>query len=120
MVTKGPVKKLTVYMNDSDTLRGKSIYEVLMEICYRCEIAGVSVFRGVAGYGRDGVFHTSKRLELSKSLPVKVEVVDSEELIEKILPDVTEILDKGLIEVSDTHVLRGCRKALERQYRDKD
>lgn len=110
MVTKGPAKKLTVYVDESDKYGGKPVYEVLLNIFYKKKIAGVSVFRGVAGYGSDGIFHTSKMLELSTSLPVKVEAVDSEEMITGVLPDVADIVEKGLIEISETYVVKCCRK----------
>ncbi len=109
MVTKGPAKKLTVYVDETDKIGSKPVYEVLMDIFYKKKIAGVSVFRGVAGYGSDGVFHTSKMLELSTSLPVKIEVVDSEEMITAVLPDVADIVGRGLIEMSDTYVVKCCR-----------
>ncbi len=64
--------------------------------------------RGIEGYGSDGVFHTSKILELSTTLPVKIEVVDSEEMINDVLPDVASIVEKGLIEVSDTNIVKCC------------
>ena len=110
MVTKGPAKKLTVYVDETDKIGSKPVYEVLMDIFYTKKIAGVSVFRGVAGYGSDGVFHTSKMLELSTSLPVKIEAVDSEEMITSVLSDVADIVGKGLIEISDTYVVKCCRK----------
>lgn len=109
MVTKGPAKRLTVYVDESDKIGGKPVYEILMDVFYKKKIAGVSVFRGVAGYGSDGVFHTSKMLELSTSLPVKIEAVDSEEMINTVLPDVSEIVGKGLIEISDTYVVKCCK-----------
>jgi hypothetical protein len=65
----------------------------------------VSVFRGVAGYGGDRVFHTSKILELSTSLPVKIEAVDSADAITKILPEITAVVTKGLIDISDTTII---------------
>jgi PII-like signaling protein len=110
MVTKGPAKKLTVYVDESDKFGGKPVYEVMLNIFYKKKIAGVSVFRGVAGYGSDGIFHTSKMLELSTSLPVKIEAVDSEEMITGVLSDVADIVEKGLIEISDTYVVKCCRK----------
>ncbi len=110
MVTRGPAKKLTVYVDESDKIGGKPVYEVLLNIFYKKKIAGVSVFRGVAGYGSDGIFHTSKMLELSTSLPVKIEAVDSEEMIKGVMPDVTDLVEKGLIEISDTYVMKCCRK----------
>jgi len=109
MVRKGPAKKLTVYVDESDKYKGKPVYEILMDIFYKHKISGASVFRGVAGYGSDGVFHTSKMLELSTSLPVKIEVIDSEEMITRVLPLIDDIIGKGLIEISDTVVIKCCK-----------
>ncbi len=110
MVREGPAKKLTIYVDETDKYEGKPVYEVLMNIFYKKKIAGVSVFRGVAGYGSDGVFHTSKMLELSTSLPVKIEAVDSEEMITMVLPLIIDVVRKGLIEISDTLVIKCCNK----------
>ncbi len=110
MVKTGPAKKLTIYVDEVDKIGGKPVYEVLLDIFFKKKIAGVSVFRGVAGYGSDGVFHTSKLLELSTSLPVKLEVVDSSVNIDGIIPHVLDIVEKGLIEVSDTYVVKCCEK----------
>lgn len=109
MVKKGPAKKLTIYVDESDRYGKKPVYEVLIDIFYKKKIAGVSVFRGVAGYGSDGVYHTHKMLTLSEKMPIKVEAVDSEEMINKVLPDVYQVVEKGLIEVSDTNVIKCCR-----------
>ncbi len=108
MIRKGAAKKLTVYVDETDKHEGKPVYEVLMDLFYKQKIAGVSVFRGVAGYGSDGVFHTSKMLELSTALPVKIEVVDSEEMISRVLPLIKDVVGKGLIEISDTLVIKCC------------
>jgi hypothetical protein len=110
MIRKGAAKKLTVYVDETDKYEGKPVYEVLMDIFYKQRIAGVSVFRGVAGYGSDGVFHTSKMLELSTDLPVKIEVIDSEEMICRVLPLIDDVVGKGLIEISDTLIIKCCKK----------
>jgi PII-like signaling protein len=114
MVTNGPAKKLTVYVDETDKFHGKPVYEVLLDVFFKKKIMGVSVFRGIAGYGSDGVFHTSKMLELSTSMPVKIEVVESEEMIKKVLPDVYHVVEKGMVEVTDTNVVKCCPKAEEK------
>lgn len=103
---KGPVKKLSIYVDETDKYGGKPVYEVLMNLFYKKKIAGASVFRGIAGYGGDGKVHSTKMLELSVDLPLKIEVIESEEVIQKILPDVQQIVERGLIELSDTHMLK--------------
>ena len=114
MIKKGPAKKLTIYVDETDRFEGKPVYEVLTDLFFRQKIAGVTIFRGVGGYGSDGVFHTSKMLELSTTLPVKIEVVDSEEMINKVMPDVQDIVEKGLIEVSYTYVFKCCGENAEK------
>jgi PII-like signaling protein len=115
MVTKGPAKKMTIYVDEVDKFHGKPVYEVLLDIFFKKKIMGVSVFRGIAGYGSDGVFHTSKMLELSTSMPVKIEVVESGEMINRVLPDVYHVVEKGMVEVTDTNVIKCCPMAEERQ-----
>ena len=100
-----PAKKLTIYLDETDKIHGRPVYEEIMTICYRQGISGISVFRGVAGYGGHRVFHTSKILELSSDLPVKVEAVDSEDAIDGVLPQITAVVSKGLIEISDTRII---------------
>lgn len=108
MVKSGPAKRLAVYLDESYRKGGRPVYEIIVNLLYDRKIAGVSVFRGIAGYGSHGVFHTAKILELSTSLPVKIEAVDSEDMISKVLPEVAGIVKKGLVEVSDTFVVKCC------------
>ena len=106
MIHTGPAKKLSIYIDEAEKVNGKPIYEVLLDIFFKRKIAGASVFRGIEGYGSDRVFHTAKILELSTTLPVKIEVVDSAEKIDSILLEITPIVHKGLITVSDTVIVK--------------
>jgi PII-like signaling protein len=107
MVKSGPAKKLTIYVDEADKFRGKPVYEALLDLFYKRKIAGASVFRGIEGYGSDGVFHTAKILELSTSLPVKIEVVDSR--IDQRRAVMFSIVERGF-EVSDTNVVKCCTR----------
>lgn len=113
MVKSGPAKKLSIYLDESYRIHGKPAFEAVLNILYQRKIAGASVFRGIEGYGSDGVFHTSKILELSTALPVKIEAVDSEKRINEIVLEITPLLQKGLIEVSDTTVIKCCTREEE-------
>jgi uncharacterized protein len=106
MLIPGPAKKLTIYLDESERVHGKPVYEILLDLFFKRKISGASVFRGIEGYGHDRVFHTSKILELSTTLPVRVEVVDTGEKIDAILLEITPIVHKGLITVSDTQVIK--------------
>ncbi|MBA4371778.1 MAG: hypothetical protein C0402_02825 [Thermodesulfovibrio sp.] len=104
-MTRTPAKKLTVYLDETDRHGGAPLYEVLLELFYRNKLSGASVFRGVAGYGGDGVFHTAKILELSTSLPIRIDVVDTEARISAVLPEIRQLVSKGLIELTDTEII---------------
>jgi len=107
MLKTGPAKKLTIYLEETDKTHGRPVYEMILEILFRHKAAGARIFRGMAGFGGEGVVHTAKILDLAASLPVKIEAVDSEEKINTILLEITPLVHKGLIEVSDTKVIKG-------------
>jgi PII-like signaling protein len=109
MIIGGAAKKLTIYIDETDKRHGKPVYELLLDLFLKKKMAGASVFRGFAGYGSHGKLHTAKILELSTTLPLRIDVVDSEEMIHAVLPDVTALVEKGLIEMSDTNIIRGGR-----------
>ena len=107
MLQTGPAKKLTIFLEEADKAHGRPVYEIVLEILYRHKAAGATIFRGMAGFGGEHVLHMAKILDLSASLPVKIEAVDSEEKINTILLEITPLVHKGLIEVSDTKVIKG-------------
>jgi PII-like signaling protein len=106
MLKNGPAKKLTIYVDETEKVHGKPVYEAVLEILINRKISGASVYRGVAGYGSHGKLHTAKILELSTTLPVKIEVVDTEGMINIVLAEISSVVEKGLIEVSDTNVIK--------------
>lgn len=95
-----------IFFGESDKWHHQSLETALLERLRREGFAGATVFRGVAGFGANSVIHTSRLLELSSDLPVVVEVVDSEEHIEKLLPILDEMLDDGLVTMEKVRVLR--------------
>lgn len=97
-------KKLTIYLDETTNYDSRPAYEALLALCSREHAAGASVFRGIAGYGSGGVLHRAKFIDLSATMPVKIEIVDTEEKIMSMMEEVTKIASKGLVEVSDTMV----------------
>ena len=96
---------MTIYVDDGDRHEGRLVHEALMEVFLEHRISGVTLFRGIAGYGSDKVFHTPKLLRLVENMPLKLEVVDAPEKIEAVLPDICKIVEKGLVEVCDTEII---------------
>jgi uncharacterized protein len=69
-------------------------------------LAGATVVKGVAGFGANSVIHTSAILRLSEDLPLVIEIVDTAEHLEAILPEVDRLMKGGLITMEKVRVLR--------------
>ncbi len=99
-----PAKLLRLHFNERDRHRGKPLYEAIVEKCRELKIAGATVFRGLEGFGETAEIHRSHLL--TQDLPIVIQIVDSEENIQRLLPVVEDMMDKGLIAMSDVEILR--------------
>jgi PII-like signaling protein len=99
-----PAKLLRIHFTEQDRWQGKPLYEAIVDTCHALKIAGATVYRGLEGYGETAEIHRSHIL--THDLPIVVHIIDSEENIQKLMPVVEEMMDKGLIAVSDARVLR--------------
>jgi PII-like signaling protein len=99
-----PAKLLRLHFTERDRYRGKPLYEAVVEKCREMKISGATVFRGLEGYGEAAEIHRSHLL--AHDLPLVVQIVDSEENIQRLLPVLEEMMDKGLISMSDVKMRR--------------
>src|SRR5581483_176646 len=99
-----PAKLLRLHFTERDRYQGKPLYEAIVNKCKELKIAGATVFRGLEGYGDTAEIHRSHIL--THDLPVVVQIVDSAENIQRLLPVVEDMMDKGLIAISDVNIIR--------------
>ena len=85
--------------------------------CVSAGIAGATVLRGIEGFGANAHLHTTRILRLSEDLPILIEVVDQEDRVRAILPDLDEMVGDGLITLEKVEVLayRGSGPSGSRQ-----
>ena len=96
---------MRIHIGDSDKWPGTPLYEAIVEMLRKERFSGVTVLRGVAGYGGSSVYHTDKILRLSQDLPIILEIVESTERIESILPRLDEMVEGGLITLEKVRVI---------------
>lgn len=96
---------MRIHIGESDKWHGKSLHGAIVELLRKDGLSGATVLRGVGGYGGTSVYHTDKLLRLSQDLPIIVEVVESLENIEKILPRLDEMVGGGLITLEKVRVI---------------
>jgi len=96
---------MRIHVGESDRFEGKPLYQAIVNL-FRAEgFAGVTVLRGVGGYGSTSIYHTDKILRLSQDLPMVIEVVEYSERIEGILPKLDKMIEGGLITLEKVHVI---------------
>jgi len=96
---------MRIHTGESDKWEGKPLYEALLEMFRREGFSGVTVLRGVAGFGSSSRVHTEKILRLSQDLPIVIEVVEYSERIEQILPRLDQMIGGGLITLEKVRVI---------------
>jgi uncharacterized protein len=107
-------KLLRLHFTERDRYRGKPLFEAIVEKCQELKIAGATVIRGLEGYGDGAEIHRSHIL--THDLPIVIQIVDSEENIQRLLPFVEEMMDKGLIAMSDVTIARIQKAAKGSEY----
>lgn len=101
-------KLLRIFVGESDKYEGRPLYEWVVLKAREEGLAGATVLRGLEGFGAHSLLHTAKILRLSSDLPIVIEIVDTEEKIERFLPLIDSAISEGLatIEKVEVHFYR--------------
>lgn len=102
---------LRIFFGEEDEFQGKPLYEAIVMKAREQHLAGATVLRGPMGFGKSSRLHTSKILRLSEDLPLIIEIVDSEENINRFLPMLDGMMTSGLVTLEKVQVLQYGAKA---------
>jgi len=97
---------LRIFIGETDSYNGKLLYEQIVLKARELNIAGATVVRGIMGFGADSRMHTAKILRLSEDLPIIIEIVDTEENLQKLQPFLDETVEEGLITLEKVKVIK--------------
>ena len=104
MRTVKKAKLLRLHFGESDQYNGKPLYEAIVNRCKELKIAGATVFRGLEGYGETAEIHRHHLIK--KDQPIIVTIVDTQENLARLIPEVEEMMDTGMIATSDVDYMR--------------
>ena len=107
MISQGPAKKVTIYVNEDTQRHFNSLYESILQFLMNKGVSGATATRALAGFGAHGVLHTPKIEVLAEHLPIRVEFVDTAAKVDELLPTLYEMVTDGLIEIAGATVYRG-------------
>ncbi len=105
MKLEGRGKLLRIFVGESDTWHGKPLYHAIVERVREHGLAGTTVIRGIEGFGADSHLHTARILRLSEDLPVLIEIVDTEERINEVIPMLDEMVTEGLVTLEAVEII---------------
>lgn len=97
---------LRIFVGETDLHHGKPLYEQIVLKARELGIAGATVLRGIMGYGAASRIHTAKMLRLSEDLPVVIEIVDTDEKTNSLLPFLDDVVKDGLVTMEKIRVLK--------------
>ena len=96
---------MRIHIGESDKWHGRPLHEAIVVLLRKEGFSGATVLRGVGGYGGSSIYHTDKLLRLSQDLPIIVEVIETQERIDQILPRLDEMVEGGLITLEKVRVI---------------
>ena len=97
---------LRIFVGESDQYANKALYEQIVLKAREMNLAGATVTRGVMGFGANSRMHSAKLLRLSEDLPLIIEIVDTEENLNKLIPFLDEVVTEGLITLEKVRVIK--------------
>lgn len=105
MKIEGEGKLLRLFIGESDTWHGKPLYQAIVERVREEGLAGATVIRGIEGFGADSRLHTSRILRMSEDLPVLIEIVDTPERIDRVVPMLDEMVSEGMLTLERVQIV---------------
>ena len=97
---------LRIFIGEGDHWHGKPLYEAIVLKARELHMAGATVLRGPMGFGAKSRLHTTKILRLSEDLPIVIELVDSKEKIDELMPHIDEMVQDGLVTLERVQVIK--------------
>ena len=102
---------LRIFIGESDRHNGLPAYEAIVRRAREMHLAGATVVRGMMGFGAHSKMHTAKILRLSEDLPIVIELVDTREKIDELMPFIDEVITDGMVTTERVEVIKYRRDA---------
>lgn len=99
-------KLMRIYVGENDKWHDKPLYKAIVESMRANDIAGVTVYQGILGYGANRRIHKGSSLGLSHDRPMMLSVIDTEEKLRSVMPLLDEMVQQGLVVLSDVDVIK--------------
>lgn len=103
---EGKAKLMRIFIGENDKWNGKPLHEAIVNGLRAHDIAGVTVYRGILGYGANRRIHNDAALSLSHDRPILLSIIDAEEKLRAFMPILEQMVQQGLVVLSDVDVIK--------------
>ena len=110
---EGKAQMMRIYLSEEDRWKDKPLYEALVEAMRANDIAGVTVYRGILGYGAHRRIHKDKPLLSSHHGSVMLSAIDTAEKLQAFLPLVDRMVEEGLVVFSGVDVIKYAYRVID-------
>lgn len=114
---EGKAKLMRIFIGENDKWNGKPLHKALIESMRTNDIAGVTVYQGILGYGANRRIHKDSALHLSHDRPMMLSVVDTEDRLRGFLAVLDDMVQQGLVVFSDVDVIKYTHNYRETERR---
>lgn len=108
---EGKAKMMRIYIGESDRWHDKPLHTALVEAMRANDIAGVTVYRGILGYGTHRRLHKDRALHLSHNSSIMLSAIDSEKKLQGFMPIVEQMVEEALVVLSDVDIIKYAYRA---------
>src|SRR2546429_1416267 len=112
MEIAGLGKRVQIFVDEGDHVRGRSLFQAILERLREEGAAGATVTRGIAGFGSHSRIHTARLADLASPLPIVITWVDAPDRVERLLPTICGMVREGLVTVDDIQVAKYTHRDL--------
>jgi PII-like signaling protein len=117
MLSRGPAKKVTIYVNEDTRHRGDALWSAVLHFLRSRHVAGATVLRPIAGFGSHQMLHSLDQEERMEHMPIRIEFIDSAERVDELLPVLYDMVEDGIIDVQETNVIKAAVKGKKPESR---
>jgi len=110
---EGKAQLMRIFIGESDQWQDKPLHEALVRALRANDLAGVTVYRGILGYGAHRRVHKEKPLHLSHDCSIMLSIIDTEEKLRAFLPIVDKMVQEGLVVLSDVDIIKYAHRAVK-------
>ena len=106
---------LRVFVGEEDRYHGRVLYEAIVAKALERKMAGATVLPGPEGFGRSSHVRSELNVDAGPRRPMVVEIVDSEDRIDRFLPVLHEMVESGLVTLEKVRAIRYRRHDASRE-----